>query len=319
MLQIEKANRRRISLDDAFFSATKHALKNITSVYEMIWPISVGLWNLRCMVAGMRLECAEVTESLLANKFSVGSGIHGVNYKKAFTDTSWEEQKKDFAWLLLNNIFPIYEGWLEELKEKNFSQLVIKRLQYPDKIRGEISSIISSPSNVLKNAFYGTYSQKKYRNYSRIVEWMRCFRVFKEMRNCYMHNGSIADTALLDAYADYLPYATVNDLGVKEVPELQQPMEGDPIDISLRGVVGFSFIMLRIIVSVDAELLCACEAEKEFLERFEFSHRTVRTLKPDINGARKQVEQYVRQCGFPTPKNPDEMKFFLLNHHLVSI
>ncbi|MCR5776740.1 MAG: hypothetical protein K6G84_04875, partial [Lachnospiraceae bacterium] len=188
-----------------------------------------------------------------------------------------------------------------------------------NKIRDEISNITRSPSNVLKNAFYGAYSQKKYRNYNRIVEWMHCFRVFKEMRNCYMHNGSIADSDLLDAYSDYLPYATISNLGVKEVPQLPPPRKDDPIDISLRGVVGFSFIMLRIILSVDAELLCAYEAEKEFLERFEFSHPMVRTLKSDINGARKQVEQYVRQCGFPTPKNPDEMKNFLLSQHLVSI
>lgn len=134
-----------------------------------------------------------------------------------------------------------------------------------------------------------------------------------------MHNGSIANSYLLSAYHDYLPYASNSSLEVKEVPELPPPRKDDPIDISLKGVVGFSFIMLKIIVSVDAELLCSCEAEKEFLERFESHHPMVRTLKPDINGARKQIEQYVRQCGFPTPKNPDEMKNFLLSQHLVSI
>lgn len=141
-------------MNDAFFSATKHALKNITGVYDMVWPISVGLWNLRYMVAGIRAECSEeVTESFLANKFSAGSGVHGVNYKKAFTDTSWEEQKRNFAWILLNNFFPIYEGWLEELKKKNFNDLDIKKLQYPDKIQNEIARMKNNPSNVLKMLF----------------------------------------------------------------------------------------------------------------------------------------------------------------------
>lgn len=61
-------------MTDVFFTATKRALNNITSNYDMVWPTAVGLWNLRCMVNGVKKEFPEITEAELATKFSQGSG-----------------------------------------------------------------------------------------------------------------------------------------------------------------------------------------------------------------------------------------------------
>ena len=107
-------------MTDVFFTATKRALNNITSNYDMVWPTAVGLWNLRCMVNGVKKEFPEITEAELAAKFSQGSGIHGVNYQRAFIQTTWTQQQTKFAWILLNSTIPIFEGWLEELKQ-NYS------------------------------------------------------------------------------------------------------------------------------------------------------------------------------------------------------
>lgn len=71
-------------LKDVFFTATKKALSNITSIYDAVWPIAVGLWNLRCMVNGVRKVYPDITEAELTAKFSLGSGIHGVNYRRSF-------------------------------------------------------------------------------------------------------------------------------------------------------------------------------------------------------------------------------------------
>ena len=92
-------------MTDVFFTATKRALNNITSNYDMVWPTAVGLWNLRCMVNGVKKEFPEITEAELAAKFSQGSGIHGVNYQRAFIQTTWTQQQTKFAWILLNNVY----------------------------------------------------------------------------------------------------------------------------------------------------------------------------------------------------------------------
>ena len=303
---------------DVFFSATKKALGNITATYDTVWPTAVGLWNLRCLVNGVRKEYPTITEAELAAKFSLGSGIHGVNYKRAFGEHTWEQQQEKFAWILLNSTIPIFEEWLEELKRDYFHDMNIKHLQFPKKVKDEIDRLKENPSTVLSNSFHSTYLGKRERCYSKIVALMHCYRVFKEARNCYMHNGSKADTKLTDAYADYSPFATPEALDVSEVPEFPAPVLGEEIRLSLRGVVGFSYILIKILVSLDTELLCTANAEGEFISRYKEKHTLLRALKPDADKAKQQVSQYVRQCGFPTPLAVDDLIVLLLSNHLVS-
>lgn len=313
-----------IILQDVFFTATKKALNNITSTYDTVWPTAVGLWNLRCMVNGVKKEFPSVSESELAAKFSLGSGIHGVNYKRAFLESSWETQQTKFAWILLNSSIPIFEGWLEELKQTVFPNLKVKDIQFPNSVQAEVNRLKQNPSAMLTNSFYQTYSQKRDRCYANIEALMKCYRVFKEARNCYMHNGSKADQKLIDAYTDYLPVATKTDLCVSEVPEFAQPILGSDIQISLRGVVGFSYILIKILVSLDTELLCTSNAEQELLARYKEKHTNqdghfiMRTLKPDKEGASRQVKRYIQQCGFSLPQTVEDLTDFLLKNHLIS-
>ncbi len=305
-------------MTDVFFTATKKALSNITSTYDTVWPTAVGLWNLRCMVNGVKKEYPDVTEAALATKFSLGSGIHGVNYKRAFLDNTWEQQKTSFAWILLNSTIPIFEGWLGELKQNYFSDMKIKELQFPGQVQTEVTRLTSSSSTILRNSFYTTYLKKRDRNYRQIDALFHCYRVFKEARNCYMHNGSKADKTLVDTYSKYQSFATPSALCVSEVPEFLAPSLGNEIQISLRGVVGFSYILIKILVSLDTELLCAANAEKEFISRYQEKHRVLRVLKSNVDEARRQVKQYVQQCGFPAPLAVDDIIAFLISNRLVS-
>ena len=305
-------------MTDVFFTSTKRALNNITSTFDIVWPISVGLWNLRCMVNGIRSEYPNVTECELTAKFSHGSGIHGVNYKRAFTQTTWEQQQTNLAWILLNNTIPIFEGWLEELKQDYFADMKIKDLQFPHSAQVEVTRLISNSSALLKNAFYSTYCGKRDRCYSNINALLSCYRVFKEARNCYMHKGSVADQKLIDAYNSYTQLATTSSLCVSEIPEFPVPTLDSQINISLRGVVGFSYIVIKLLVSLDTELLQSINAEKEFIERYKLKHTIMRTLKSNVDESRRQVKQYVKQCGFPSPKNVDDIITFLVDNHLVN-
>ncbi|MDE7218683.1 MAG: hypothetical protein K2O45_03545 [Oscillospiraceae bacterium] len=311
-------------MQDVFFSATKKALANITATYDTVWPTAVGLWNLRCMVNGVKKECPLITDAQLTAKFSLGSGIHGVNYKRAFVEHSWEKQQSDFAWILLNSTIPIFEGWLEELKDDIFADLKVKEMQFPIRVRSEVARLTNNESSVLKDCFYTVYSNKRDRCYSQIDSLMYCYRVFKETRNCYMHNGLKADDKLMTAYNNYLPHQNTGSLYVSEVPELYAPTLDEPIKVSLRGVVGFSYILIKIMVSLDAELLRSSNAETEFLARYKKSHSdkdghfNLRTLKTDKIKAQGQVSRYINQCSFAKPNNVETITEYLLQHQLVS-
>lgn len=303
---------------DAFFKCTTDALSNITSLFDMIWPLSAGLWNLRAAVHGIQSIYPGIKPKQLTDKFSVGSGIHGVNYQRAFCETTWETQKEELAWILLNSVIPIYEGWLQALKSTYFADMKDKDLQFAQKICAEVARLTATQSNVMKQSFYGTYSTKIHRSYSSIEALLCCYRVFKEMRNCYMHNGRRCNEKLMQAYVEYTPYANPTSLNVKEAPMIYEPDEGNLIQTDLRGVVGFSHIVLKIIVSLDAELLCAENAEREFVSRYKETHPTKRTLKPDKKAAMEQIKHYVRKCHFVTPADPAGMMNLLLNEGLVS-
>ena len=313
-----------IYLKEVFFSATRQALFNITSTFDIVWPTAVGLWNLRCLVSGVKHEYPEITEAQLAAKFSQGSGIRGVNYKRAFVEHSWEKQQSDFAWILLNSTIPIFEGWLEELKQSVFASLKIKEMQFPIKVQSEVNRLTVNESATLKDCFYNKYCGKRERCYSHIDALLYCYRVFKEARNCYMHNAGKVNSNLVNAYNDFLPYNNTTDLCVSEVPEFNAPILNEPISISLRGVVGFSYILIKIMVSLDTELLRSMEAEAEFLRRYKETHIDNqghfihRTLKPDIQKAYGQISRYVNKCGFITPQRADLMMQFLLANQLVS-
>ena len=122
-------------MEDVFFTATKRALKNITNTFDTVWPIAVGLWNLRCAVKGVKDEWPLITEKQLADKFTAGSGIHGVNYKKTVMTQSWEEQLNGLSWMLLNSTIPIYEEWIKELNSDIYNGTIDeKKLQFPNNI-----------------------------------------------------------------------------------------------------------------------------------------------------------------------------------------
>lgn len=283
----------------------------------MVWPLAVGLWNMRCQVRGTMIEYPDIKEKQLASKFAVGSGVGGVNYRR-FIDKPWEQQKEDFAWILLINTIAIYEDWIKDLHDNIFEKMREDNLQSAINIKNEIQKLMADQSDVLTNSFYSTYASKKKRCYSNIEALLYCYRLFKQSRNCYMHNGAKADKKLILAYNEYLPFADKAALNVEEVPVYIEPKKGERINISLRGVVGFSDIVIKIIASLDTELLCAKAAEKEFCKRFIQKQPKKRTLSSDKAVARQQAKRYVMQCGFIEPQNIDDMIQFLYQNRLVS-
>lgn len=305
-------------MTDVFFNATKNALNSITCTFDSVWPTVVGLWNLRCAVNDVKKEHPEISEAELAAKFTLGSGVHGVNYKRAFSVRTWEQQQSDFAWILLNSTIPIYEEWLCELQNTIFPSINVKAMQFPNKIHSEVSRLTANRSTLLTNAYYSTYLGKRERNYAHIYEMMLCYRAFKEARNCFMHRGASASQEFIDANNSYNAFSSKGVLCVKEVPMIVPHLLGDKIQLSLRSVVGFSYILIKILVSLDTELIRSENSEIELINRFKQRHASMPTLKADSEGSRLQVIRYMKHCGFPEPQSVDEVKNYLLKKHLVS-
>ena len=300
-----------------FFPQTENALKNITNTFNTVWPIAAGLWNLRCYVCGVKQEFPSITEAQFASKFSLGSGIHGVNYKHAFFEKNWEDQREDFAWILLNSTIPVFEAWIEDIK-KIFPFINVKDIQYKNRISQQIALINSYESLLMKQCFYPAFASQKDSCIINIENLIICFRFFKEIRNCYMHNASIADGKLLAAYNDFAQVIIPADLGIREIPEHYPPVINQKIRISLRGIVGFSAVVRKIMFTLDSELVRTAIAESDFVDRWKSKNLHHRTLKSNPDKAEAQVIRYIKQCGMPTPHALSDLTNYLLANRLIS-
>lgn len=278
----------------AFFEITQKALDSFPDIYDFIWPMKVSLENFREIVKNTVDENPEISESELAKKYS--GKIHGVNYRKAFIETKLEDQEQQFAWILLNDSFALFEGWLEELSEQCFSKLIHeKSMQFPKEIKNEIGKLLKKEtSSFMKKSFYSVELSNKYQY---VEDLLYCYRAFKEARNCYMHHGGIANKRLIKAYEDFIQNEANIAYCVNKIPYFAKPVEGNAIDLSIYGVVGFTSILREIMLIIDNELRCTNEGEKEFSEKFKRNYPQIKSI--DRNKSHPEVQNCIKACGFP--------------------
>ncbi|MBQ5666455.1 MAG: hypothetical protein IIV41_11420 [Akkermansia sp.] len=285
---------------NAFFPQTTNALKNITDMFDLLWPMTTALWNLRCNVKGFLAESPNATQELLNQRFASGSDIEILNFKASIIDKTWESQKEEISWILLGWLFSIYEGWLSELRDEVFNGMDNKKLQYPEKFQNEINRYTSAPSIILKKCIFPAYSKCKKVSTSKIKNMLYCCRVFKEMRNCYMHHSKKADQKLLDSYNMFMAnIKSPQDLHVKEIPEILPISLGKPITPSFRGVVGFSNVLINLILSIEAEFIKSKDAELWFNKCIMASPQKKQITFSNIQSkAIQQMNKLVTNCGF---------------------
>lgn len=222
-------------------------------------------------------------------------------------------QQENLAWLLLSNTIPIYEYWWKSLsKEVGFNIMSESGMEFPTNLSDprkkgilqELNDLTSNSSSLFEDVFYPVYSSKRNhcKDLTELNNSMYCYRLFKEIRNCHMHSGGIVSDASKDpitnlpwitvAYNEYLnniviPSSTSTILNIEELPALPSDFSantGDKLHISLRGVVGFSNIMRRIMLTVDAELIKAKITEQYISNRwYQYSIHNPKSFEIEMN------------------------------------
>jgi hypothetical protein len=173
---------------------------------------------------------------------------------------------------------------------------------------------------MLTEAFYARLASHPKNSLNEVEKLFIAYRCFKECRNAIMHDGGTATARAAAAYQAYTSL-TPADLRSKELPICPPVVAGDPIVLSLRGVVGFSDVILRLIATLDAEFACTARAENEFRVQwhgcFKASGRTnqLRYNLSTANIARRteQIGRLVVKLGLPRPS-----KIGLLDRYLTA-
>lgn len=312
-----------------FFNTSKAVAQNITDLFDFIWPTASAIWNLRWQVQGFLTASPHSSDVELTNRFVHGSGIRGANLRRACVDTAWETQQEQFAKFLLIEFCAIYESWCEGvLLELSSSIHLSKQFQYPTSTTAQgkpqgvghaISILNKSESSAIVSSIYPKLLISNKNSKLHLEELLVCYRYFKECRNSSAHKGGIASQLTEDAYTEYAKLSA-SSLGVKEIPEAFITTKSKPLKISLRGVVGFGDIILRLIATIDAELSRSSLAEECFKKRWKetiTAKGNRYTLPSDIKKKEAMIRRLVKKLELPHPIFTIELENFLVKENLV--
>lgn len=307
------------------FEETNDAAVEITRLFDFVWPTAIALWNLRWQVAGFLSVVPEASYEDVEARFVVGSGIHGADVRAMHQNTNWEEQKTRFAEFILTNIFAIYEGWARRLVETTQLSGISDRDLFTvgngmnKGLVAFIGRVNANKSAAMQNALQPAFLAHKKVHRGQLTNMLRCYRYFKEVRNCRMHNAGVADQRAVDAYTEFLPVSSASNLSTKEKIEFAPATLGGKVDLPLRGVVGFCDIVFRMMVTVDAEISGSIIAERAVVERIRVGRGP---LTPTLSSNPKRVEQLMknlcRNANIPAPKAIQEICQLLLDNRIVS-
>jgi hypothetical protein len=309
----------------SFFECTEDATASLSNLFNFVWPTAAALWNLRWQVNGFLAEAADATETQLSQRFVAGSGIAGVDLKNACVSQTWENQQERLAEVVLMNAFAVYEHWADQILVsigQPYGRGI--RLQIPgrapDQIEGVVASAIGTPSSMLSSAFYPIFKAEKRYSWPLIGSHALCYRYFKELRNALAHRGGLASDRAEKAYLAFQPVSDRTSLGMRGALVHYPVVEAQPVRLSLRGVVGFCEILLRMMASIDAELSQAAAAEPYFRERIRLpGANQPTTLSSDRKRRDAQVAKRCMVAGLPRPLDIPAVYAFLRSHRLIRV
>lgn len=304
-----------------FFDRTKLFYAQNLDLFDFFWPTATAIWNLRWQVKGyIDARGDEITTEELFNKFASDEKIMRANLFRACIDTTWDEHLQQYGQTILVNLFAYYESWIKGVLqvlnlESNTNE---KGLQFPSDfasnrgIMPTLNSMKSLGNNIMANAFCEKYKDGKY-NLAHIEHMMICYRYFKELRNAIAHHGGEATLQFISAQENY-KILTREQLGAKEKPKFVEVNLGEDVIVDLRGVVGFSDILLKITKTLDTELINVDTSINEFYRKY--VNRVGRTQLP-FGKEISRIKKYISKSGFKQPDDITEIRTYLIQKGFI--
>ena len=150
----------------SFYKNTQYAFNNITSIFNLIHPIRLGMARLIDDVKIVFTDNPEATDTYVNNRVNAKHNIRGMNYTSLIKNLNITEFDNNLSWFLLIHLFTIYENWLMGIKDEgSYSNLDISQMQFPTGIipnRGysfQMRSINANSSSFMDTHFFPEYKK----------------------------------------------------------------------------------------------------------------------------------------------------------------
>jgi hypothetical protein len=270
----------------------------------------------------------DISEKDLLGRFVEGSGIQGVNLRGSCIDTSWESQQEQFAKFLLFELCALYESWCELITEQlSLPTASKKNLQFPSGATpagnttgvGNVLTLISAhASSTFNSSFHPSLTTNRKYSPNHLQELLVCYRYFKELRNALIHGSGSALSKLIAEESRYAALTAAN-LGLSERP-LFVPYSSSALPrLSLRGVVGFGEVVLKLVCTLDIELAATRFAEQDFRRRWKRENGSATSLVAALDAPRRnrRIGVLTRKLGLPTPTVTPDFLAWLRSEGLI--
>ena len=204
---------------------------------------------------------------------------------------------------------------------KNGQRDFAENLQFPNatnpKEKSRTKAILKMGGTAvdLANAFIYDPAVARRNVGSNIDYLLICYRYFKEVRNALAHNGGKANQRTVDSYNNFSSIAS--KLGTKEIPQISVVSSvGDNVNVSLRGAIGFTDVLLRIIATYDVEFsalkICEAELKQRFQPQIKGNYVQGDQVKKD-----KRLVSALKSYDFPTINPQSGLRNFLKREGLI--
>lgn len=185
-----------IDAESVFFQATRDALDNITDAFDFVHPLRASMLYTRRKLSEMNTSIENADDMASQAEVDPGHFVHGVGYKESFIDTAWENQEEQLAWLLLNNLFAIYEGWAQRLYSERFESKGYNEKRF---IKREKEKTYSKP---ILQQYNRVYNRLKGRKRSGLITedwWNKQVAYIQNLKESALR-GEITDAQLTAIY-----------------------------------------------------------------------------------------------------------------------
>lgn len=298
-----------------FFGVTQQAVDRLTFTMGEYSVALIALEYLRLQTKQIMKRRACVSNSELRNELAAGLSVHWQDFKGLACATQWEQHEVFFSWALLEASISTFEGWVSDVgRIMGLSNGEKTNLQVPEHFQRVVSRLQREcHSASMRRAFYDVYGHSCKCCYPAMASMLHCFRFFKEMRNAFVHEAGRASERLVRRIVEYQRICTRSSLHVNEVPVVNPCAIGDVVVPVYRGIIGFTDVLIRILVSYDSELLCTTYGEAEFLQRYE--REKYPAWLPGLNKQKAGVVigKGVKRAGFRQPNDMDVLRKFIID------
>lgn len=307
-----------------FFEETAFTLANIAQLFDYIWPITTALNYIRREGALLLAAQPELSPKAVNDHFFQGRRVQGANMKGFITNCSADDQRRFLAKMVLFETISLYEGWLLTLIKRLDVALDWRHFQVPGRVERALADYRAAGgvSACIEHCYYPLLAAKTEVAPSYLRARIGCFRAFKQVRNALAHNNGVIDDKQHSLLRNY-QNVQATDLFTPE--ELQKKSKTAPrfgtltanrkIELDLHGVVGFTEILQKIMVTIDAEMARGGAADRYLLARF-------RANRHPRLGARRIGVSWLnaasRRIGLAAPEQPARLFAFLQQGGLIA-